>query len=65
MANYKYVQEVFEFKDGRIKNYLFEIKCFRNDWAHSPNDFFSFDDVWRLADTLLRFMQCITYDNES
>lgn len=47
---------MFNLKDGRIKNYLFEIKCFRNDWAHSSGELFSFDDVWRFSDTLVRFM---------
>ncbi|KAM3145237.1 hypothetical protein pb186bvf_002565 [Paramecium bursaria] len=50
ISNFDYVREMKQLHSRNIRNLLFEIKYFRNEWAHGKD--FTYRDVYRVADTI-------------
>ncbi|CAD8117843.1 unnamed protein product [Paramecium sonneborni] len=51
ISNYDFIQEQTHSNSKFLRNLLFEIKHYRNNWAHSQD--FSLREVHRIADTIL------------
>ncbi|CAD8113763.1 unnamed protein product [Paramecium sonneborni] len=51
IGNYDFIQEQTHSNSKFLRNLLFEIKHYRNNWAHSQD--FTLREVHRIADTIL------------
>ncbi|CAD8200289.1 unnamed protein product [Paramecium octaurelia] len=51
ISNYDFIQEQTHSNSKFLRNLLFEVKHYRNNWAHSKD--FTIREVHRIADTIL------------